>query len=156
MKAVVQRVCRAGVVVEGRSVAEIGRGLVAFVAVEVGDGPPEVAFLAEKLTRLRVFDDAQGRLQASVSDVQGEILLVSNFTVAGDCHKGRRPSFHRAARAEVARGVMEALEAETARRGVVVRVGSFGETMEVSVVNDGPVTVVIETPARPLPGVGTA
>lgn len=147
MRAVVQRVARARVDVDGQTVAEIGPGLVAFVAVERGDSPAQAACMADRLVRLRIFDDELGRLNRSVQDVQGQVLLVSNFTVAADTSRGRRPSFDRAAPASEARGLFDALCREVAARGVAVATGSFGQHMEVLVNCDGPVTVVVEAPA---------
>lgn len=148
MRAVVQRVSRARVSVAGRTVAEIGPGLVAFVAVERGDPLARAAWLAEKLAGLRIFDDESGRLNRSVRDVQGSVLLVSNFTVAGDASRGRRPGFERAAPSEEARVWLEALQREVAARGVPVAAGSFGQSMQVLVECDGPVTLVVEDRGR--------
>lgn len=148
MRAVVQRVAQARVRVDGQTVAEIGPGLVAFVAVERGDSPEQAASMADKLVKLRIFDDERGRLNRSVQEARGQVLLVSNFTVAADASHGRRPSFERAAPAHEARGLFEALCREVAARGVVVATGSFGQHMEVLVDCDGPVTVVVEAPPR--------
>ena len=148
MRAVVQRVAWARVQVNGRTVAEIGPGLVAFVAVERGDSPEQAASMAERLVELRIFDDERGKLNRSVQQTQGQVLLVSNFTVAADTSHGRRPSFDRAAPAHEARPLFETLCREVAARGVGVATGSFGEHMEVLVNGDGPVTVVVDVPAR--------
>ncbi len=144
MRAVVQRVSRGRVVVDGQPVGEIGRGLVVFVAVERDDTDSDVAWLADKLVHLRIFDDEAGRLNRSVADVQGSVLLVSNFTVAGDASRGRRPGFERAAPAVEARAWLEALKEAVAARGVPVATGSFGQSMQVLVECDGPVTLVVE------------
>ncbi|WP_324717570.1 D-aminoacyl-tRNA deacylase [Carboxydochorda subterranea] len=149
MRVVVQRVKEARVMLEdGGVVASTGPGLVALVGVEHGDARPDAEWMAEKLAGLRIFEDDRGRLDRSVQEAGGSILLVSNFTVAGECRKGRRPSFERAAAREQARRVMEQLEEAVRRRGIPVATGRFGASMQVMLVNDGPVTLVVETPPK--------
>lgn len=144
MRAVLQRVSRASVTVSGGEVARIGPGLLVLVGVAPEDGPEEAAALADKLVRLRIFPDEEGRMNRSVQDVGGSVLVVSQFTLLGNVRKGRRPSFVGAAPPEAA----EPLVGEVARRveaaEVPARTGRFGAHMEVALVNDGPVTLVLE------------
>ena len=139
MRAVVQRVSSASVTVDGEEVASIGRGLVILLGVRAGDGEPEADRVAAKLEVLRVFEDEAGKMNLSVRDVGGELLVVSNFTLYGDACKGNRPSFVRAARPEVAEPLVERVRAALGAQG-----GRFGERMQVELVNDGPVTLVID------------
>lgn len=145
MKAVIQRVSRAEVRVGGQRVAEIGKGLLALVAVEKGDSPEVVAKAAERLATLRVFEDEKGKMNLSLGEVGGSVLLVSQFTLAGSIARGRRPSFDGAAPAEVARPLLESLAVAIQAHGVPVRTGVFGAHMEVELVNDGPVTLIWES-----------
>lgn len=144
MKAVIQRVSRASVEVDGRTVATIGRGLMVLVGIEASDTAAEVAWLADKAANLRVFEDPAGKMNLSVKDVgEGAILLVPNFTVAGDARKGRRPSFDGAMRPEQAEPMFAELAKAIAARGVSVQSGVFKAHMLVSLVNDGPVTILL-------------
>jgi D-tyrosyl-tRNA(Tyr) deacylase len=147
MKAVVQRVSSASVDVDGGRVATIGRGLLVLVGIEQTDDPGDRAWLAEKLPNLRVFEDAEGKMNLSVADTRGEILLVPNFTIAGDARKGRRPSFDKAMRPERAEPEFNLLAAAIGASGVPVRTGIFRATMAVSLVNDGPVTILLDSRA---------
>lgn len=144
MRAVVQRVLRAGVTVDGRPVGVIGRGLTVLVGVADGDGPADAVALADKLVGLRVFADGEGRMNRSVRDVGGEILLVSQFTLLGDVRRGRRPSFTAAAAPEVAEPLIQVAAARIEEAGVRCAGGLFGALMHVELVNDGPVTLVID------------
>ena len=148
MQAVVQRVTEARVEVDGRTVAAIGPGLVAFVAVEAGDGPQAVQAMGERLVHLRLMGGPDGRLQRSLLEAGGELLLVSNMTVAAEVHKGRRLSLSRAADFETARQRFDQLVQCVRALGARVQVGSFGASMQVTVVNDGPVTVVVRAEER--------
>jgi D-tyrosyl-tRNA(Tyr) deacylase len=143
MIVVYQRVSRAEVRVEGQVVSRIGRGALLLVGVAVGDNSEEARWMAEKVAGLRVQDDAEGKLNLSLQDISGEVLAVSQFTLLGDCRKGKRPSYTRAAPAELAEPLfvrfVEFLRAE----GVPVQIGVFGAHMEVELVNDGPVTLVV-------------
>jgi D-tyrosyl-tRNA(Tyr) deacylase len=139
MRAVVQRVSSASVVVDGETVASIGRGLLVLLGVAAGDGEREADKIAAKLEALRVFEDDGGKMNLSVRDAGGELLVVSNFTVYGDTRKGNRPSFVDAARPEVAEPLVERVRAALGARG-----GRFGARMAVELVNDGPVTLVID------------
>lgn len=149
MRTVIQRVSRASVSIEGTRRAGIGRGLLVLVAVEEPDGDEDVAWLAGKIARLRVFPDEAGQMNRSVVEVAGEVLVVSQFTLYASTRKGNRPSFLRSARPEVAVPRYEAfvrlLALEIGRR---VATGEFGAAMEVELVNDGPVTVIIDTRLR--------
>lgn len=139
-----QRVRRARVEAGGETVASIGTGLLVLVGVERGDGEAQVAYLAEKIPRLRVFDDGGGRMNLSLEETGGEVLLVSQFTLAGRLEKGRRPSFTDAAPPEQARSLYEELAARLRASGVRVQTGRFQELMQVELVNDGPVTFLLE------------
>lgn len=142
MRAVVQRVSRAAVRVDGAVVGEIGPGLCVLLGVAPGDGPAQVAWMADKLEGLRIFADDAGKMNLSVRDVGGGVLVVSQFTLYGDVAKGRRPSFIGAAHPSVAEPLYLALADRLgAPRGV------FGAHMDVELVNDGPVTLILETPA---------
>lgn len=145
MRAVVQRVARARVSVEGRSVGAIDAGLLVLVGVGNDDGEPQARWLADKLAGLRIFEDDGGKMNRSVADVGGAVLVVSQFTLLGDCRKGRRPSFVAAARPEHARPLVEAVADRIASAGVPVATGEFGAHMHMDLVNDGPVTLVIDT-----------
>ncbi len=144
-----QRVRRAAIEVEGRPVAAIGAGLLALVGVARGDGPQQAAWLAEKLAHLRVFESRQGKVDRSVLDVGGAVLVVSQFTLLGDARKGRRPDFAAAAPAEAARPLVDAIVDKLRLLGVQTSAGIFQAHMVVSIENDGPVTLILDTPASP-------
>jgi len=146
MIAVVQRVRNAGVSVEEENYhAAIGPGLCVLLGVEDGDTAAEAAWMAGKLAKLRIFRDEQDRMNRSVLDVGGEVLLVSQFTLAGDCSKGNRPSFVRAAEPTVGDTLYEHVAAAMrGEHGLTVRTGVFGAIMQVSLINDGPVTLIVE------------
>ncbi len=144
MRLLVQRVSRASVRVGGITVSEIGAGLLILVGVGVDDGPAEAGYLARKVHELRIFEDENGKMNRSVSDVRGEILVVPQFTLYADVSKGRRPSWIRAASPEVARERVETFATMLEARGAQVRKGSFREHMEVELVNDGPVTLILD------------
>lgn len=140
-----QRVSEASVTSEGETLGAIGPGLVVLVGFTAGDDPAAARWMADKVVNLRIFNDAAGRMNRSLLDISGEVLAVSQFTLYGDAAKGRRPSFIRAARPEVAIPLYE--EFVAALRGLMpgaVQSGRFGALMEVALVNDGPVTLVIE------------
>ncbi len=143
MRIVVQRVTRASVSVEGNEIASIGRGHVVLVGVEQGDTERESDLLAAKVAKLRVFPDDSKPMNRSVTDVSGEALVVSQFTLVGDVSGGNRPSFVRAAAPAEAERLYERFAAELARSGVPVRTGRFAADMQVALVNDGPVTFVL-------------
>ena len=145
MRAVVQRVSRARVLVAGNTVGAIGAGLLALVGVAGDDGPADVAYVAGKIRDLRVFDDEQGKMNRSVVDIGGSVLAVSQFTLYGDARKGRRPSFDRAAPAETGRVLFEAVVAELRTAGLAVETGTYRAHMRVELVNDGPVTILVDS-----------
>lgn len=141
MRAVLQRVAHAEVRVAGEVVGSIGRGVLVLVGVGPQDGPPQVAWMADRIAGLRIFADESGKMNRSVRNVNGEVLVVSQFTLFGDASRGRRPSFTQAAPPDVARPLYEALaDALGAQRGV------FGADMQVTLQNDGPVTLLLESP----------
>ncbi len=126
------------------TLGRIGGGILVFLGVGVGDGPAQARELAEKIVRLRIFEGLDGRFDLSLLDVKGEALVVSQFTLYADCRKGRRPSFSQAAPPETARSLYQLFLEELAAKGVKVESGRFGERMKVSLINDGPVTVMLE------------
>ena len=151
MRALVQRVSEARVSVAGDVLGEIGPGLLVLLAVAVGDGPQQAAWLARKVAGLRILEDEAGRMNRSVLERGGGVLVVSQFTLYGDCGRGRRPSFIGAASPDVAEPLYEAFCDAVASEGVAhVQRGRFGADMAVALVNDGPVTLIIDTP-QPLP-----
>jgi D-aminoacyl-tRNA deacylase len=145
MRAVVQRVSSAAVTVDGRTVGEIAAGLLVFVGVEQGDGPGDVEYIARKIREVRVFEDEARHLNRSVQDVAGSVLVVSQFTLAADCRKGRRPSFDDAAPPQIARPLYEDVVRELRTSGLTVATGEFQAMMQVSLVNDGPVTLLLDS-----------
>jgi D-aminoacyl-tRNA deacylase len=147
MRLLVQRASRASVTVDGRVVSAIGPGLVLLVGVGHGDGLDQVEVLAEKVTGLRIFRDAEGKTNLGIGDVGGEALVVSQFTLYADTSKGRRPSFIRAADPDVAAELVEGFAKAVESRGVPVGRGVFGAEMEVELVNDGPFTMWLEAEA---------
>lgn len=144
MKIVIQRVSRAEVRVEDQRVAAIERGLLLLVGIERDDTPDHLKRAARKIAGLRVFEDDTGRLNLGLDEVDGEILAVSQFTLAGSLQRGRRPSFGRAMAADQADPMFETFVAALEQMGVTVQTGVFGATMEVELVNDGPVTLLWE------------
>lgn len=144
MRVVVQRVKSAKVEIEGCAVGQIGNGLLALVGIAKGDGETQVRWMAEKLVNLRIFEDDEGKMNCSVVGTGGAILLVPNFTVCGDANKGRRPSFDSAANFSDGEKLFASLLDEVRKTGVQTEAGIFGGDMQVSLVNDGPVTLVIE------------
>lgn len=145
MRAVVQRVKRAEVRVDGKVVGEIGAGLLVLVGIGKGDNEESGNLLAEKIAHLRAFDDEQGRMSRSVLETRGEVLCVSQFTLYGDCRKGRRPSFDLAAAPPEARPLYEAFLASLRGLGLAVQAGQFQARMDVELVNDGPVTLLLDS-----------
>jgi D-tyrosyl-tRNA(Tyr) deacylase len=144
MRLVLQRVSRAEVRIGGEVVGAIGRGLLVLAGVEKGDGEAEAKKAAQKLSRLRIFEDSEGKMNVEAAAAGAEFLVVSQFTVAGKLSKGRRPSFERAAPPETAEPLIELLVDELRGMGFRVATGSFGARMEVELVNDGPVTFVLD------------
>lgn len=145
MRAVVQRVSRAKVTVSGRVTGEIERGLLVLLGVSTEDSTDDADYLFDKIVNLRIFDDAEGKMNLSLTDVDGEMLVVSQFTLYGDTRRGRRPSFISAARGESAIRLYE-YSVEKARTSIRrVATGEFGAMMDVELVNDGPVTIILDS-----------
>ena len=145
MRAVVQRVREARVVVEDREVGSIARGLLVLLGISPEDSDAEVQWAAEKLATLRIFTDPEGKMNLSVEDIGGELLVVSQFTLYGDARKGRRPSFIGAARGEGAERLYEAVVSALRARGFSCATGEFGADMDVELVNEGPVTILLDS-----------
>ncbi len=145
MRAVVQKVKKAQVLSEGKLSGEIGQGLVVFLGVTHDDTEVDAKYLAEKVANLRIFEDSEDKLNLSVQDVGGEIMSVSQFTLYGDCRKGRRPSFTQAAKPERANELYEQFNDYLRKEGLNVATGVFQTQMEVSLVNDGPVTMLLDS-----------
>lgn len=145
MRAVIQRVSRASVTVEEKVTGQIGRGLLVFLGVGKDDGPADVDFLADKIANLRIFPDADGRMNLSVTDIGGGVLLISQFTLFGDCRKGRRPDFTAAGDPHTARGLYEQMIPALRNRGLTVGTGVFAAHMDIDSINDGPVTLLLDS-----------
>lgn len=145
MRVVVQRSKEATVTVEGEVTGSITKGFVVLVGVTHDDQEKDAAFLAEKVANLRVFEDENGKMNLSLLDVAGEVLSVSQFTLYGDCRKGRRPNFMDAARPEHANGIYEQFNSKLREKGLKVETGVFGAMMDVQLTNDGPVTLIIDS-----------
>lgn len=145
MKAVLQRVDQASVQVEGTTTGQIGRGLLAFLGVAEGDTDEDARRLAEKTVNLRIFTDSAGKFNLSLLDVQGEILAVSQFTLLADARRGRRPSFTAAAAPQEAERLFDYFVEQLRSAGVPVETGRFGAHMHVTILNDGPVTIVLDS-----------
>ncbi len=146
MIAVVQRVSEAAVTVAEKTVGRIDKGLLVLLGVGKGDAEKDADYLADKIIGLRIFEDGNGKMNRSLTDVGGRMLVVSQFTLLGDCSKGRRPSFINAADPESANALYEYFSRRVARNGIEVETGRFGAMMAVSLVNDGPVTLILESP----------
>lgn len=147
MRVVIQRVSRASVAVDGTVAGAIGRGLLVLVGVGTLDTAADADWLAGKIAGLRLFADDQGKMNLSVEEVQGSILVVSQFTLLGDCQRGRRPSFVAAAPPAQAQPLYEEFINALRRRGLPVATGQFAAMMQVELVNDGPVTLILDSPA---------
>jgi len=145
MKAVIQRVTEAKAEVDGETVGQIQKGLLVYVSVGKGDSDKDVQFVADKLVNLRIFPDQQDKMNLSVKDVGGAILLVSNFTLHGNCQKGRRPGFDAAADPQIAENLYEDLINLIRQSGINVQTGIFAAHMHISSINDGPVTFILES-----------
>jgi D-aminoacyl-tRNA deacylase len=144
MKIVLQRVSRASVTVKGQVIASISKGLLILFGAEKNDDDSKVQFLAEKTLKLRIFSDEKGKMNLSCLDIGGEVLVVSQFTLAADCTKGRRPGFDNAAAPEVARSLYQQFIQQVLESGLRVATGEFGADMQVELINDGPVTFTLE------------
>jgi D-tyrosyl-tRNA(Tyr) deacylase len=145
MRAVVQRVKEASVTIEGALKEEMGAGLLVFVGVEVGDDTSDILLLADKLLGLRIFEDGEKKMNLSVLDTGGSLLVISQFTLLGDARKGRRPSFNQAERPERAKVIFEQLTDRLRESEIEVKTGEFQEMMDIGLVNDGPVTILLDS-----------
>ena len=145
MKAVIQRVTRAAVEVEGRIVGRIGAGLLVLLGVAKGDAERDLLYLVEKLQTLRIFGDEQGKMNRTLAEAGGALLVVSQFTLLGDTTKGRRPGFDLAAPPEQARALYEEVVSRLRAKGLTVETGNFGAHMQVELLNDGPVTFLLDS-----------
>lgn len=145
MRAVVQRVKRTSVKVGGEVVAEIGSGLLIFLGIAHDDSEADIEYLAKKIPQLRIFEDDQGKMNLSLLDTLGEALVVSQFTLYGDCRKGRRPSFTEAAKPQDAIPIYEAFLRSLEAEGIKVKSGIFQAMMDVELINDGPVTILLDS-----------
>ncbi len=145
MRAVVQRVTRAAIEIDGMNTATIGRGLVILVGIRGGDGAADLTWMADKIIHLRIFPDRDGKMNTSLADMGGEMLIISQFTLYGDCRKGRRPGFSTAAPAEIAEPLYNQFIEEVRRRGIPVATGTFQAEMAVDLINDGPVTILLDS-----------
>lgn len=145
MRAVIQRVKEAWVEIEGEAVGRIGEGVLVLLGAGKDDTEEDVRYLAEKILALRIFEDTEGKMNLSVTETGGEVLVVSQFTLYGDCRKGRRPSFDKAAPPEIAERLYELFVSELSGRGVKVETGRFRAMMDVHLVNSGPVTLMLDS-----------
>lgn len=144
MKLVIQRVKHASVVVNGKEVSKIGKGLIILIGISKDDDGSQIEWLAKKTVELRIFEDEQDKMNLSVKDVNGEILLVSQFTLYGSCKKGRRPDFLNAAQPEKAEEMYLRFAEVLKQNGIIPKLGKFGEHMDITLLNDGPVTMILE------------
>lgn len=151
MQCVIQRVSEASVTVDGDVVGEIGPGLLALVGIAAGDGEEELRWMAEKIAKLRIFNDDEGRFNRSLLDTAGAVLSVSQFTLLGDVRKGTRPSFTKAAHPDLAMPAWERFNELVRAQGIHVATGTFAANMQVALVNDGPVTIQLERSPRSAP-----
>jgi D-tyrosyl-tRNA(Tyr) deacylase len=148
VKVLLQRVSRAEVRVDGEVAGSIGAGLLVLLGIEQGDRAESIDWYADKTAELRIFADAEGKMNRSVEDIGGGVLVVSQFTLTARTRKGRRPSYARAAAPELAQPLYESFAARLAARGLTVETGRFGEMMDVELINDGPVTILLEPPGQ--------
>jgi D-aminoacyl-tRNA deacylase len=144
MRVIIQRVKSGSVSIKGRYIAQIGKGIVILVGIGTGDSEEQAQFLADKIANLRIFEDNAGKMNRSILDVNGEAIVISQFTLYADTHKGRRPSFIEAARPEVAAPLVQRFAEMLAQLGVPTQTGEFGAYMLVDIANDGPVTIWLE------------
>lgn len=145
MKVVLQRSRQASVEVKGNTVGQIEQGLVLLVGIKHGDGSKDIQYVADKVANLRIFEDSEKKMNLNVLDIGGKILSISQFTLYGDTRKGRRPSFTEAARPEEAEELYETFNQALREKGIKVETGKFGAMMDVKLVNDGPVTLIVES-----------
>ena len=148
MKVVIQRVKSAQVCVDGRVTGKVGKGLLVLLGVGKGDGESDLSFMASKIPELRIFEDASGKFNLSLKEIDGEMLIVSQFTLYGDCRKGRRPSFTEAEEPTIAKNLYEQFISKLRGQDLSVQTGEFQANMEVHLVNDGPVTLLLDSRQR--------
>ena len=144
MKALIQRVKSASVTIDGLLYSKIGQGLLVFLGVEKGDDKLNAEKLADKLSKLRIFEDENEKMNHSILDIEGEMLIVSQFTLCGDCKKGTRPSFDKSAPSQIANELYEYFISQVKSFNIPVQTGKFGAMMDVELINDGPVTFMVE------------
>ena len=147
MRAVIQRVKESSVETAGQIISRIDRGLLVLLGVAKGDGASDAEYLANKIVGLRIFEDDSGKMNRSLLDINGEMMIVSQFTLLGDCRKGRRPSFVHAAEPDLATELYEHFVERVRNLGVSTQTGRFRAMMDVALVNDGPVTIILESPS---------
>jgi D-tyrosyl-tRNA(Tyr) deacylase len=145
MRAVIQRVSRASVAIAGKTTATIGSGLVVLLGIQSADTAADSTWLADKIVHLRIFADREGKMNTSLADIDGEMLIISQFTLYGDCRKGRRPGFSAAAPPEIAEPLYRRFITEVGTRGIRVATGTFQAAMSVDLANDGPVTLLLDS-----------
>lgn len=145
MRALIQRVCRASVCVDKQIVGQIDKGLLILLGISHDDGPQDLQYVTEKCANLRIFEDDQGKMNLSLLDIEGQALVVSQFTLYGDTDKGRRPGFSRAARPEIAENIYEEFVQKFRDLNIDTHTGIFGAYMQVEIHNDGPVTLMVES-----------
>ena len=145
MRGVIQRVLQAQIKINDKITARIDKGLLVYLAVGKSDTVNDAEFMADKLTNLRIFEDSEGKMNKSITDINGELMLVSNFTLFGDCRKGRRPSLDLAAKPEVADQLYEKTAQLISSTGITVKTGLFGQHMHISSINDGPINFLFDT-----------
>ena len=145
MRAVIQRAKRGSVTVDGEIIGQIGQGLVILLGIGEGDNQEDIEYLADKIVNLRIFDDANGKMNLSALDEELELLVISQFTLYGDCRKGRRPGFGQAASPKEARRLYEGFLEEIKKYGLKVETGQFAAMMDVELINDGPVTMLLDS-----------
>ncbi len=145
MRAVVQRVLSANLKVDGKLISEIDNGMVVFLGVGIGDRQEDIDKLALKISKLRIFEDENGKMNLSIKDVSGKILLISQFTLYADCSHGNRPSFFEAEKPQVANEMYQNMKSRLNQEGIMVEMGVFGADMKIEVLNDGPVTIMLDS-----------
>lgn len=148
MRALIQRVLNAEVKIEGNTKGSIGRGLLVFLGIGQEDDDADIKYIGDKILGLRIFEDENEKMNYSVSDIKGELLIVSQFTLYGDCRKGRRPNFEAAMKPPMAEEMYEKFVKYMKNSGLNIQTGSFGADMKVSLINDGPVTISIESKGK--------